>query len=73
MKNGTPAEDHLCSLDPGGRHPLSVLVQPPHRPHQALKAASEIIIDQLEVKPVAVEKFDPVASRYHLSELVIGK
>ena len=63
----------LSSLDPGRRDPLSILVQPPDCPDQTLQTSSEVIVDQLEVEPVAVEELNAVAGLDHLSELVICK
>ena len=61
----------LSSLDPGGRDPLSILVQPPDCPDQTLQTPPEVIIDQLQIEPVAVEELDAVPGLNHLSELVI--
>ena len=58
-------------LDPGGGHPLRVLVESVDGAHDLLEGRVEVVVDDGEVEPVAVPELQPLAGLDHGTELVV--
>ena len=50
---------------------MRVLVQPSHRSDQLFEGSVEVLVDDGQVKPVAVQLLDPSASLHHRVKLFV--